>query len=47
MWRPPISKRNQASQDEKIDTVIGAVFLVLMVMLVAMLVAFLYKAILT
>jgi len=43
MWRPPRSKRNQTSQDEKIDTTIGVVFFVLMAMLVAMLVAFLYK----
>jgi len=47
MWRPPRSKRNQTSQDEKIDTTIGVVFFVLMAMLVAMLVAFFYKAILT
>jgi len=47
MWRPPSSKRNQTSQDEKIDTVIGVVFFVLMAMLLPMLVAFLYKAILT
>jgi len=47
MWRPPSSKRNQTSQDEKIDTMIGVVFFVLMAMLVAMLVAFFYKAILT
>ena len=26
MWRPPRSKRNQTSQDEKIDTMIGVVF---------------------
>ena len=44
MWRPdPSSKRNQTSQDEKIDTVIGVVFFVLMAMQLPMLAAFLYK----
>jgi|GEM_PF-1143795 len=47
MWRPTSSERNQTSQDEKIDTVIGVVFFILMAMLLPMLVAFLYKAILT
>jgi hypothetical protein len=47
MWRPSSCKHNQTSQDEKIDTVIGVVFFVLMAMLAAMLVAFLHKAILT
>jgi hypothetical protein len=43
MWRPPSSKRNQTSQDEKIDTVIGVVFFVLMAMQLPMLAAFFYK----